>query len=112
MQYVDGRFQYATMFEMGVIMGADPPATPSAANGPANAGAGIGSRNSVFRIVVHPYHGPRDGVDVTEILVDAVAQVLWKLQGGSESTNRLEARALLEQAMGRPANDRHLESTP
>jgi hypothetical protein len=53
-----------------------------------------------FRIVIHPFHGPDEGVDVTDLLVDEVAQFLWKLQGGNEPVNQLEARVLLERAMG------------
>lgn len=52
-------------------------------------------------ITIYPFHGPREGVDVTDALVDAIAQVLWKLQGGNEPVNRVEAIILLERAMGR-----------
>lgn len=54
-----------------------------------------------FRVTIHPFHGPADGVDVTDALVDAIAHVLWKLQGGNEPVNRVEAIVLLERAMKR-----------
>ncbi len=52
-----------------------------------------------LRVTIHPFHGPAAGVDVTDALVGAVALVLWKLQGGNEPVNRLEAIVLLERAM-------------
>lgn len=61
--------------------------------------AGPASQPNALRIVIHPFHSPDKGVDVTQVLVDAVAQVLWKLQGGNEPVNQLEARVLLERAM-------------
>lgn len=51
--------------------------------------------------MVYPFHGPAAGVDVTDALVDAIAHVLWTLQGGNEPVNRLEAAVLLERAMRR-----------
>jgi hypothetical protein len=58
-----------------------------------------GSRREPLRVVVYPVHGPDEGVDVTEALVEAIAMILWKLQGGNEPVNRLEAEMLLERAM-------------
>jgi hypothetical protein len=52
-----------------------------------------------LRITIHPFHGPAEGVDVTDALVSAIALVLWKLQGGNEPVNRLEAIVLLECAV-------------
>jgi hypothetical protein len=52
-----------------------------------------------LRVTIHPLHGPTEGVDVTDALVGAVALVLWKLQGGNDPVNRLEATVLLERAM-------------
>jgi hypothetical protein len=40
-------------------------------------------------------------VDVTDALVSAIALVLWKLHGGNEPVNRVEAVVLLERAIGR-----------
>lgn len=57
------------------------------------------SPRAPFHVTIHPFHGPAEGVDVTDALVDAVALVLWKLQGGNEPINRLEAAVLLERAM-------------
>ncbi len=54
-----------------------------------------------FSVTIHPFHGPAEGVDVTDALVGAIALVLWKLHGGNEPVNRLEAIVLLERAMGR-----------
>ena len=61
----------------------------------------VGSPRTPFRVTIHPFHGPANGVDVTEDLVGAIALVLWKLQGGNEPVNRLEAVVLLERAMSR-----------
>jgi hypothetical protein len=58
-----------------------------------------GSPPAPFRVTIYPFHGPAEGVDVTDALVHAVALVLWKLHGGNEPVNRLEAAVLLERAM-------------
>ncbi len=60
-----------------------------------------GSPRAPFRVTIHPFHGPAAGVDVTDALVGAIALVLWKLHGGNEPVNRVEAVVLLERAMGR-----------
>ena len=52
-----------------------------------------------FRCVIYPRHGPLEGVDVSEVLVDAIARILWRLHGGNAPVNRLEATALLDRAM-------------
>ena len=57
------------------------------------------ARREPLRVVIYPVHGPDEGVDVTEALVEAIAMILWKLQGGNEPVNRLEAEMLLEKAM-------------
>jgi hypothetical protein len=57
------------------------------------------SRCEPLRVVIYPVHGPDEGVDVTEALVEAIAMILWKLQGGNEPVNRLEAEMLLEKAV-------------
>jgi hypothetical protein len=57
------------------------------------------ARREPLRVVIYPVHGPDEGVDVTEALVEAIAMILWKLQGGNEPVNRLEAELLLEKAM-------------
>jgi hypothetical protein len=57
------------------------------------------SRPDPLRVVIYPVHGPDAGIDVTSALVDTIAMVLWKLQGGNEPVNRLEAVMLLERAM-------------
>ncbi|MBN2559463.1 MAG: hypothetical protein JXQ75_00845 [Phycisphaerae bacterium] len=58
-----------------------------------------GSRREPLRVVIHPVHGPDEGVDVTKALVEAIAMILWKLQGGNEPVNRLEAEMLLERVV-------------
>lgn len=75
-------------------------------------GAASASQPNAFRIVIYPFHGPNEGVDVTDVLIDAVAQVLWKLQGGNEPVNQLEARVLLERAMGPQGDERQQERPP
>jgi hypothetical protein len=61
------------------------------------------SPRAPYRVTIHPFHGPAEGVDVTDALVGAIALVLWKLHGGNEPVNRLEALVLLERAMKRQA---------
>jgi hypothetical protein len=61
------------------------------------------SPRAPLRVMIHPFHGPAEGVDVTDALVSAIALVLWKLQGGNEPVNRLEASVLLERALARDA---------
>lgn len=57
------------------------------------------SQREPFNVVIYPVHGPDEGIDVTSALVDAIAMILWKLHGGNEPVNRLEAVMLLERAM-------------
>ncbi len=83
-----------------------PSGNPAGANH-ADDRARTASQSSAFRIVIHPFHGPREGVDVTDAIVDTVAQVLWKRQGGNEPVNQLEARVLLEQVMGQRDDECH-----
>jgi hypothetical protein len=58
-----------------------------------------GSRREPFSVVIYPVHGPNEGIDVTSALVDTIAMILWKLQGGNEPVNQLEAVMLLERAV-------------
>lgn len=58
-----------------------------------------GSPPAPFCVRIHPFHGPVEGVDVTDALVGAIALVLWKLHGGNDAVNRLEAAVLLERAL-------------
>jgi hypothetical protein len=78
----------------------DPASRNPVVAGHADDGAEAGPQPKAFRIVIYPFHGPNEGIDVTDALVDGVAQVLWNLQGGNEPVNQLEARVLLEQALG------------
>jgi hypothetical protein len=65
-----------------------------------------GSRGDPLRVVIYPVHGPDEGIDVTGVLVEAIALALWKVQGGNEPVNRLEAEMLLERALANPSNVR------
>lgn len=47
------------------------------------------------RIVVHPFLGPEEGLDITDALVAALATELDRAYGGNETLNRLEAERLL-----------------
>lgn len=55
--------------------------------------------SSVLRIIVHPYEGPRGGVDVTDTVVGAIAERLWNMFGGNDVLNWLEAERLLQDAL-------------
>jgi len=57
------------------------------------------ARREPLRFVIYPFHGPNQGIDIADALVDTIAMILWKLQGGNEPVNRLEASVLLERAM-------------
>jgi hypothetical protein len=50
-----------------------------------------------LRIVLKPYLGPREGLDVTEAITRTVAQELWKLHGGNDVMNWLEAERLVQE---------------
>jgi hypothetical protein len=52
-----------------------------------------------WSVVIHPYFGPPEGLDVTGALIDAVARELQTRYGGNEQLNRLEAERLLEDAI-------------
>jgi hypothetical protein len=73
----------------------DPAPRRSKGNGPVQRR----SRREPLRVLIYPVHGPDEGVDVTNALVEVIAMILWKLQGGNEPVNRLEAEMLLERAM-------------
>jgi hypothetical protein len=51
--------------------------------------------------VVHPICGPPDGLDVTESLIGAIAHELWKLHGGNDVLNWIEAESMLHDAFRR-----------
>jgi hypothetical protein len=78
-----------------VLMDNDPTPRRPKAEGPVQRR----SRREPLRVVIYPVHGPDEGIDVTKALVEAIAMILWKLQGGNEPVNRLEAEMLLENAM-------------
>jgi hypothetical protein len=58
----------------------------------------LGAPGTPLRVIIYPFHGPQEGVDVTDALVDTIAMILWKLQGGNDPVNQLEAGMLLERA--------------
>ncbi len=51
------------------------------------------------RVVIRPFLGPQEGLDVTETLIAAVAGELSRRYGGNETLNRLEAERLLLEAL-------------
>jgi hypothetical protein len=70
------------------------------------------TRGPPLRVIIYPLHGPEEGVDVTNALVDTIAMILWKLQGGNDPVNRLEARMLLERAFADGHGTQDTRSTP
>ena len=57
------------------------------------------NRHAERRIVIRPFFGPMEGLDVTDVLVSAVARELSRQYGGNEALNRLEAERLLFDAL-------------
>ena len=51
------------------------------------------------RIVIRPFFGPQEGLDVTDILIEAVAHELGQRFGGNKMLNHLEAERLLLDAL-------------
>ncbi|UCD76302.1 MAG: hypothetical protein JSV91_05140 [Phycisphaerales bacterium] len=49
--------------------------------------------------MIRPFLGSGDGLDITDILVTAVARELGRRYGGNEALNRLEAERLLLDAL-------------
>ncbi len=52
-----------------------------------------------WSVIVHPYRGPAEGLDVTDALINAIAERLTQSVGGNEKLNLLEAERLLEQLL-------------
>lgn len=52
-----------------------------------------------MRLVIHPLSDPQREVDVTRRLVAAIAAELWRLYGGNEKLNWIEAEGHLEHAL-------------
>ena len=67
--------------------------------------AQLDARRKPLRVVIYPFHGPNEGIDIADALVDTIAMILWRLQGGNELVNRLEAGVLLERAMRPQINE-------
>jgi hypothetical protein len=53
-----------------------------------------------MRIIVRPLSDPHREVDVTERLVAAIAEELWRLYGGNDRLNWLEAERHLARIVG------------
>lgn len=51
------------------------------------------------RIVIHPEEGPAEGIDVTRGVVGVIAAELWRLRGGNDVLNWIEAERLLIHAL-------------
>jgi hypothetical protein len=51
------------------------------------------------RIVIRPLSEPRQRLDVTEVVQQAIASHLGRLYGGNEVLNNLEAERLLQDAL-------------
>jgi hypothetical protein len=48
-----------------------------------------------MRIIVHPIQEPGSEIDVTHRLIAAIAEELWRLHGGNEQLNWVEAESHL-----------------
>jgi hypothetical protein len=59
------------------------------------------SQSIPSRLVIRPLFGPREGIDVTGAVVDAIAASIGSLHRGNEVLNRLEAERLFEDAWAR-----------
>jgi hypothetical protein len=53
-----------------------------------------------MKIIIHPVVDPRREIDLTNRLVAAIAEELWRLYGGNERLNWLEAERHLERIVG------------
>jgi len=54
-----------------------------------------------MRIIVRPIVDPQREIDMTNCLVAAIAEELWRLYGGNERLNWIEAERHLGQIVGR-----------
>jgi len=52
-----------------------------------------------MRLIIRPMFGPPAGIDITHRVVTLIAQELWRLHGGNDVVNWLEAERLLDQAI-------------
>lgn len=52
-----------------------------------------------MRLIIRPMFGPSAGIDITHRVVTLIAQELWRLHGGNDVVNWLEAERLLDQAI-------------
>lgn len=58
-----------------------------------------------MRIVIHPVADPGSELDLTNRLVEAIAQELWRVYGDDEDVNRLEAERQLEEIVREPRRE-------
>ncbi len=54
-----------------------------------------------MKVLVRPVVDPQAEIDLTHRLVSAIAEELWKLYGGNEQLNWLEAERHLQQIVGK-----------
>ncbi len=55
-----------------------------------------------MRILIRPMLDPRREIDLTEVLVSAIAEELWRHYGGNEQLNWIEAEMHLDNLVGAP----------
>jgi hypothetical protein len=53
-----------------------------------------------MQVIIRPVANPEREIDLTERLVSAIAEELWRLYGGNEQLNWLEAERHLTQIVG------------
>lgn len=53
-----------------------------------------------MKVLVRPVAGPQREIDITHRLVAAIAEELWRLYGGNEQLNWLEAELHLRRIVG------------
>lgn len=61
--------------------------------------------SSAMRIVIRPVLEPQRELDVTRRLISAIAEELWRLYGGNEQLNWLEAEQHLRGIVGQTQAD-------
>ena len=65
------------------------------------------------QFVVHPLFGTAaDGIDLTQRIIGLIASELWKLRGGNDLLNWLEAERLFEEAMSRKIDAQQTQPMP
>jgi hypothetical protein len=54
----------------------------------------------IMKIIIRPAMEPQHEIDVTQRLVAAIAEELWRVSGGNDRLNWLEAEAHLQRIVG------------